>query len=171
MNPYPRAEIEAAFQTYLDTVDDICKTGDWSRFADRFAEDATYIEHSYGTFAGRDEIRAWIVDTMTAFPGSAMVGFPPSWSVIDEERGWVLCEIRNIMADPGDGSVHEAPNITILRYGGNGLFANEEDVYNPLHFLTMVRDWARVCIEHGTLPADGEAWVAKFAPDLLANSA
>ncbi|HJQ42504.1 MAG TPA: nuclear transport factor 2 family protein, partial [Jatrophihabitantaceae bacterium] len=128
---YPRAELEDAFANYQQVVSEISESRDWARFADLFTEDATYIEHAYGTFHGRAEIRDWIVRTMTTFPGSAMVAFPPRWSVIDEERGWIVCEIRNIMADAGDGKTHEEPNITILRYAGNGLFAEEEDVYNP----------------------------------------
>ena len=45
------------------------------------------------------------------------------------------------MADPGDGSVHEADNVTILHYAGDGLWSYEEDVYNPAHFATMVQGW------------------------------
>ena len=37
-------------------------------------------------------------------------------------------------SDPGDGSVHEAANITILHYAGDGRWSYEEDVYNPAHF-------------------------------------
>ena len=166
-NPYPRAELEAAFAHYQQVVSEIAETGEWERFADLFTEDATYIEHAYGTFHGRAEIRGWIVRTMTTFPGSAMVSFPPRWSVIDEERGWVVCEIRNIMADAGDGDLHEEPNITILRYAGDGLFAEEEDVYNPARYLPMVRRWVAAAIANGRLPDDARDWVARFAPDLV----
>jgi hypothetical protein len=49
------------------------------------------------------------------------------------------------MDDPGDGSVHQAANITILHYAGGGKWSHEEDVYNPAHFATMVKGWqARV---------------------------
>ena len=34
-------------------------------------------------------------------------------------------------ADPGDGSIHQEANITILKYAGNGQWKYEEDVYNP----------------------------------------
>jgi hypothetical protein len=160
---YPRAELEAAFQNYQDVVAEIATSGDWGRFADLFTEDARYIEHAYGTFHGRAEIREWIVRTMTTFPGSAMCGFPPRWSVIDAERGWIVCEIRNIMADPGDGSVHEEPNITILRYAGDGLFAEEEDVYNPMRYLPMVRDWALLAHSYGNLPQNSHRWMDTYA--------
>ncbi|MDT4890974.1 MAG: hypothetical protein QOE97_9 [Pseudonocardiales bacterium] len=162
--PYRRSEIEAAFSHYQQVVAEIALSRDWSRFAELFTPDATYIEHAYGSFRGRDEIRAWVVRTMTSFPGSSMVSFPPRWSVIDEERGWVVCEIRNIMADPGDGSVHEEPNITVLRYAGDGLFANEEDVYNPMRYLPMVRGWAEVALAHDRLPENAHRWMDAYAP-------
>jgi hypothetical protein len=164
VNPFPRAELDAAFANYQQVVDEIATSREWERFADLFTPDATYIEHAYGTFQGRAEIREWIVRTMTTFPGSSMVAFPPRWSVIDEERGWVVCEIRNIMADPGDRSVHEEPNITILRYAGEGLFASEEDVYNPMRYLPMVRDWAMVANAHGRLPSNAHRWMETYAP-------
>ena len=163
MGQWSRAEREDACEKCQRHVEDVVATGEWERFADLFTEDAVYTEHVYGTFHGRDEIRQWIVRTMTTFPGSSMVAFPPRWSVIDEERGWIVCEIRNIMADPGDGSVHEEPNITILRYAGDGLFAEEEDVYNPARQLPMVLAWAKRAQEHGTLPAGSAAWMAAYA--------
>ena len=58
-------------------------TGDWDDFADNFTEDAVYVEHAFGTFRGRDEIRAWSVPTMTTFPGGVMTGFPLAWQVVD----------------------------------------------------------------------------------------
>ena len=169
MTRFSHDELDAAFTHYQRAVEEIAETRDWARFADLFTPDATYIEHAYGTFRGRDEIREWIVRTMTTFPGSAMVAFPPRWSVIDVERGWVVCEIRNIMADPGDGSVHEEPNITILRYAGDGLFAEEEDVYNPMRYLPMVRAWAARAQQFGRLPDDAATWVTRFAPELAAG--
>ena len=75
------------------------------------------------------------------FPGNAMPDFPVTWYVIDEERGWVVCEVQNRMADPGDGSIHEAANLTVLHYAGDGRWSYEEDAYNPAHFATMVKGW------------------------------
>ena len=137
-----------------------------SGYADLGAKVATRmvprIEHAYGRFTGHDEIRRWVKRTMGTFPGSDMVAFPPTWSVIDEERGWVVCEIRNLMRDPGDGSVFEASNITILRAADDrtseGLWAEEEDVYNPQHFLTMVTSWIRRSSELGSLSDAAAAW-------------
>ena len=150
-----RVELQEAFEAYQETVAEIARTGDWDRFAEMFTEDAAYVEHAYGEFSGREEIRPWIIRTMTTFPGNEMTGFPIAWSVLDPDQRRVVCEVRNLMRDPGDGSLHEASNITILDYAGDGLWSREEDVYNPQRFADMVRDWGRVAREHGTLDAAG----------------
>ena len=150
-------ELQNAFDDYVARVEQIARSQDWAAFADLFAPEATYCEHVYGDFEGREQIREWIVRTMTTFPGNQMIGFPPAWSVLDPDTSRVVCEIRNIMRDPGDGSVHEASNITILTFDATGTPTREEDVYNPQRFADMVRDWARVAREHGTLDADGLA--------------
>jgi hypothetical protein len=157
-----RAELQQALQHYQDTVRRAYAAQDWDLFAGLFTEDADYNEHAYGRFSGRPKIAEWAVRTMSTFPGNAMVEFPIGWSVVDEERGWIVCEIRNLMQDPGDGSVHETPNLTILHYAGNNQFSYEEDVYNPTRFLEMVATWAAVAEAHGTLPEDGRAWLQRF---------
>ncbi len=138
---WTRDELEDAFAAYQARAAEAGRTGDWAAWADQFTEDAVYVEHHYGRFEGREAIRAWIAGCMAEFPGSAMPEFPVGWYVIDEEKGWVICQVFNRMADPGDGSVHEADNVTILHYAGDGLWSYEEDVYNPAHFATMVRGW------------------------------
>lgn len=155
-------EIERAFAAYQRTVEDIRETGEWARFADMFTQAATYEEHAYGSFTGRDAIRAWVVATMTAFPGDTMISFPIAWHVVDPTTSRVICEVRNLMPDPGDGSVHEESNLTILTYDGDGLWSREEDVYNPMRFARMTARWARVAQEHGRLSAEGEAFLAKL---------
>jgi hypothetical protein len=78
---------------------------------------------------------------MSAPINKDMNAFPVQWYLIDEDRGWVVCSIANRMADPGDGSVHEADNWTKLHYAGNGLFSLEEDMYNPNEFGQMITGW------------------------------
>ncbi len=90
--PWTREELEGAFENYQKTVVRATQTGDWNLFADMFTEDATYLEHAFGRFEGREEIRRWVTRTMTAFPGNRMPEFPASWHVVDVERGWVICE-------------------------------------------------------------------------------
>jgi hypothetical protein len=164
MAGWTRAELETAFTGYQQQVREAQKTRNWTLFADMFTPDALYVEHAYGTMRGTDQIRDWVISTMTSAPGRWMVGFPPAWHVIDEERGRIVCEIRNIMSDPGDGSVHEASNLTILGYAGDGLFDYEEDVYNPARFVTMVEGWAQAALHHGGLPDGAAEWLDAAIP-------
>jgi hypothetical protein len=152
--------LDEAFTTYQQRGLEAASTHDWNAWADQFTEDATYIEHLYGSFDGREAIRSWITRTMTTFPGVRMPVFPIDWHVVDEERGWIVCSIANRMQDPGDGSVHEASNLTVLHYAGGGLWSYEEDVYNPADFMTMIQGWCRRADELGNLPDDARNWLA-----------
>jgi hypothetical protein len=155
-------ELTAAFEHYQATVRRAVDERDWTLFAGLFTADAEYNEHAYGRFSGRAAIEQWAVRTMTSFPGNAMVAFPISWSVLDHDRGWIVCEVQNVMPDPGDGRVYQSPNLTVLHHAGDGRFGYEEDVYNPARFLEMVASWAAVADAHGRLPDDARPWVARY---------
>jgi hypothetical protein len=141
MGRWTRQELEDAFARYRQVALESGESGDWNPWAELFTPDATYVEHHYGTMGGREAIRRWIVATMAQYPGKHMPHFPIEWYVIDDERGWVVCQVWNRMSDPGDGSVHQAYNFTLLKYAGEGLWEYEEDVYNPATFGTMVGEW------------------------------
>ncbi|MGA8846009.1 MAG: nuclear transport factor 2 family protein [Nocardioides sp.] len=162
MTHFAAAEITEAYAALHARVQGYVDAGDWTDFALNFTEDATYVEHAFGTFHGRDAIREWSVSTMTAFPGSVMTGFPLAWQVVDEPTSRLICEVRNLMPDPGDGSVLEQSNLTIMTYAGDGLFSCEEDVYNPMRFLTMSLAWARIAESHDRLDDQGRAYLARF---------
>jgi len=98
---------------------------------------------------GRENIREWIVSTMNTFPGSEMPVYPVEWYSIDTDKGWVIFKNVNTMKDPGDGSVHGAPVITVLEYAGDDKWSYEEDAYNPMNFLVMVRAYIQRCHELG----------------------
>lgn len=141
MGRWSRAELEEAFAHYQKVALQAGTSGDWNLFADLFTEDATYVEHHYGTFGGREAIRKWITTTMGQWPASEMPHFPIEWYVIDEDKGWVVCHVWNRMGDPGDGSVHQAYNFTLLKYAGDHQWKYEEDIYNPASFAEVMKGW------------------------------
>jgi hypothetical protein len=117
-----RAEVEAAFQTYL-------KLGayerNWNAWADLFTEDALYVEVQYGTFHGREEIRRWITSTMATVPD---MYFPPiHWHMIDGDR--VAFLLDNALPNPAGGAPVAFPTVTVLQYRG-GLWCYELDIYD-----------------------------------------
>jgi hypothetical protein len=101
---------------------------------------------------------------MASFPGNTMTGFPTAWHVVDAPTNRVICDVRNLMPDPGDGSTHEASNLTILTYAGDGLWSREEDVYNPMRFAKMTVRWARIAQAHGRLTEEGEEFLSTREP-------
>ncbi|MGN6606272.1 MAG: nuclear transport factor 2 family protein [Jatrophihabitans sp.] len=163
--PFTARRLEDAFAHYQDVVVRCAATAEWEGFVQLFTPDAEYEEHAFGTFHGHDEIRAWVTRTMGTFPGSAMTSFPVAWHLVDVERGRVVCEIRNLMRDPGDGSVHETSNLTILTLADDAdRWRREEDVYNPARFGAMVQRWAARAAALGTLTDDERRWIARAMP-------
>ena len=130
MGKYSKEEILDTFDKYKLARDEASRSGDWAIWANCFTEDAHYIEHAYGEFHGRENIREWITGVMAPFP---TMTFPQNWWVLDEERGAVVFECRNEFPEPlqADGTAFSFPNWTRLVYGGNGLWSSEEDIYNP----------------------------------------
>jgi hypothetical protein len=141
MGRFSREELVEAHDKYLETAKKCGAAQQWREWADLFTEDAEYLEHMFGKFKGREAIYEWIQPLMNQWPNSEMTSFPHDWCVLDEERGWWICQIENRFRDPGDGSVHQAHNITVLHYAGDGLFSYEEDAYNPANFATMLEGW------------------------------
>jgi hypothetical protein len=141
MGKWTRAELEEAFENYQRLALEAGTTGSWDKWAEQFTVDATYIEHLYGTLGGREAIHRWISHTMSQPINRDMRFFPVEWYMIDEERGWVVAQVWNRMIDPGDGSLHQAYNFTLLKYAGDMKWSYEEDIYNPAHFRDMIRGW------------------------------
>jgi uncharacterized protein (TIGR02246 family) len=141
MGQYTRDEIEGAFAHFQEVAAVSAAANDWRAWADLFTEDAEYVEHHYGRFHGREEIYRWITETMHTPPNDEMNSFPIEWHVTDDEKGWVVCCVQNRMRDPGDGSIHQEANWTLLKYAGDNRWSYEEDLYNPLEFGEMIKGW------------------------------
>jgi hypothetical protein len=145
---YTVEEIGAAFDRYVEAAQEAGRSGDWRPWVECFVEDVHYVEHLYGEFEGREAVLGWITETMSAWPFTQMQEFPWDWYTIDAEQGWVIGQVENRFVDPGDGEVYQAANWTRLVYAGDGLFASEEDVYNPADFQPVVEGWLKAYKEH-----------------------
>jgi uncharacterized protein (TIGR02246 family) len=139
---FSRDELEEAFAAYQKASAEAATTGDWDRWVEVFTPDATWVEHQLpDPVVGRDAMKAVITQGMQKPPMDQMKYFPIDWYIIDDERGWIVCSIWNRMEDPGDGSVHQAYNFTLLKYAGDGKWSYQEDVYNPKRFEDMIAGW------------------------------
>ena len=143
MGRWIREELEEAFEKFQAAALKGAQSGDWQDWSNCFTRDATYIEHHYGRFWGRENIHNFITRVMKPFPVCHMTAFPVTWYSIDEDKGWVIFQVMNRMEDLGDGKIYEEPNITILHYAGNGLFKYEEDIYNPAPMGEMIQRWIK----------------------------
>jgi hypothetical protein len=139
---FSRPELERAFQSYQERGRQAGASGDWNPWADQFTDDAVYVEHHYGRMEGQPAIREWITATMSQFPNDQFTSFPVEWAIFDDDRGWIVCEIQNRLADPGDGSVFQAANLTRLVYAGDDRWSYEEDAYNPKAMADVLQAWS-----------------------------
>jgi ketosteroid isomerase-like protein len=112
--------------------------GNWEEYCDLFTEDALYIEHSLGTFHGREEIKQWLIPAMTAW---SHMSFPLQWRTFDEERGLVVFGVGNVLPDVDGNGPYSVDSWTLLEYAGNNQWSREEDIYNPDTLLTMMARW------------------------------
>ncbi|MET0739684.1 MAG: nuclear transport factor 2 family protein, partial [Acidimicrobiales bacterium] len=134
---HERSEVEAAFHRYVERGRQAVETGDWETWSKQFVEDARYIEHHYGRFNGRAEIKDWIVGVMQPFPE---MDFPTHWYGIDGNR--VVFVAGNRLPDPtGGDTTYEFPACVVLHYAGDDQWSYEEDCYNPDEAPQVVTDW------------------------------
>jgi SnoaL-like domain len=144
MGKFTRAEMERAFAHYVDVAGKSIEAWDWRGWANLFTEDAEYVEHSFGTFRGREAIYNWVTKTMAPPAGKVWGSFPVRWHFVDEEKGWILCCFINRMADLGDGIVREVDNWSLLKYAGDDLWSYEEDIYNMAEFREAITQWHEI---------------------------
>jgi len=143
MGRWPKQEIEEAFHHYESVVEQCGACVNWDAYADLFVENAEYYDDVWPPRKSREKIRGWLKEMFAPYPNNQIRYFPTQWYIIDEERGWVVCEFMNRMVDPGDGSVHQIKNYTRLKYAGNNMWSFQEDQYNPGSFAKMIEGWLK----------------------------
>jgi hypothetical protein len=159
-------ELESMFRRHEETVANAAATGDWEPFVQLFEADATYIDPIVGIMHGQDEIRTWVEATLATFPGSAM-HFPAAWHLVDVNHGRIVCELRNVLRDPGDGTLFEENNISILTYAGDDKLSGERDIYDSPAFVRLIENWGRSSAGCETLTTAEREWFTQTMPAAL----
>jgi ketosteroid isomerase-like protein len=136
--PYPRAEIEAAVERYVEVRKVIDAGGaTWSALAQFFTDDAVFIDPAWGRVEGIADMKA------TVF-GDAMVGledwkFPVEFYAIEGDNVIVKWK-QQLPGSRPDGRPWEQSGVSTLIYAGDGKFRYEEDLLNMVHVLADMRE-------------------------------
>jgi ketosteroid isomerase-like protein len=124
------AELAATLERYLEYRQAV-DAGErpWSDLVEFFTDDAVFIDPAWGRIEGIDEIRAFLVDSMTGIEDWT---FPVDHLYVDGDE--VIVKFRQVL--PGG---RQQSGYSTLLYAGNGKFRYEEDLLNMSHVLEDLR--------------------------------
>jgi ketosteroid isomerase-like protein len=120
------AELAATLERYLayrQAVDD--RERPWSDLVEFFTDDAVFVDPAWGRIEGIDEIRAFLVESMTGIEDWT---FPVDHLYDDGDE--VIVKFRQVL--PGG---RQQSGYSTLLYAGGGKFRYEEDVLNMAHLF------------------------------------
>jgi hypothetical protein len=140
MSTFDRAEVEEAFRTYYLTgpVEE-----NWNAWSNLFTDDATYLDHYWGTFRGPAEIEKFLDVTMSYAPG---VYTPLVWYVIEGDR--VVWRGINRADNPDPhGEELGFPSLQLLVYAGGGKWKSEEDWWIAHESKLFAQKYAEACAQ------------------------
>jgi hypothetical protein len=145
-------EVEDAFRAIWTTgsVEE-----DWERWPDHLTEDVLYVERVFGTMHGREAVRRWITGLMAQ---RADVHAVLNWFLVKGDRVVLDMSNRYHHPDPAQPPVDFA-GLTVLQYGGNGLFRYEEDYWDTKGAAAAYERWSTAV----------QAWGGKGDPGRLAE--
>jgi ketosteroid isomerase-like protein len=135
MPGFARDELESMVKRFVDANDEAGQSGQWSKMADFYTEDAVYTWNNGPGFEfvarGRDQIRDWVFGT--EMEGLEHWTYPYVRTLIDDQKGEVLGLWRQIapVSDP-DGKPYEIAGTggSWFRYGGNGQWCWQRDFFD-----------------------------------------
>lgn len=137
-----RDEVEVAFHAILTAG---ITDEDWLRWTEHLTEDVHYVERVFGTMRGRAQVRAWITDLMAA---RADVHGVLNWYVVKGDR--VVFDMTNRIYHPDPSRPPlDFAGLTVLRYGGDGLFCYEEDYWDAKGAERAYAEFVRAVDEQG----------------------
>ncbi|TLF81186.1 nuclear transport factor 2 family protein [Nocardia cyriacigeorgica] len=140
MTGFPRAEIEAVVEHWLQANIEAERVGDWRGLADFFVPEATYGwnigPHHDVMCVGIDEIR----DIAFGQEMDGLLGwrYPYQRVLIDEKAGEVLGFWKQVTEDT-DGTQHEVYGLggSWFRYAGAGKWAWQRDFFDYGHVADL----------------------------------
>ena len=127
MTDFDAEEIREVYGRYVATRERI-QAGElpWSALGEFFTEDAVFIDPAWGRVEGREALIAWFDESMEGLQDWT---FPEAWTVVEGDRV-VSFWWNRLPGSRDDGTPHQAPGVSILRYGGDGRFFYEHDLLN-----------------------------------------
>jgi len=146
--PHPRQEIEAALDDYGARFN----SGDIAHWAEILSPDVLYVDGHFGVFHGRKAVREWASALST---GQTALKFVSAWYMIDGNVvvnfNWGRFPNPDGSYEPYDswrkpgGSLDKYPyqfqNLSILVYGGDGMFCYEQDFYSAPAYTGIMERW------------------------------
>jgi len=130
--PHSPDEVAAAAANYR-ALREAIERGEqsWPALADLFTDDAVYIDPAWGRIEGRDEIRAFMEESMTGLEDWT---FPVEFIAIEGDQVVVKWTQELPGAKP-DGTRWSQSGYSTLVYAGDGRFSYEEDLLNMAHVI------------------------------------
>ena len=129
-----REEVLEAYERHVALRDQ----GDWSGLAQLFAEDARYFDPIFGWQQGRDAIGRFLEGAMA---GLAERVFSDVWHIADGDRLVIYWQCSTPGAASESAGLYHG--MSALRYAGDGLWAEQMDVYDREQAMSS-RDSARL---------------------------
>lgn len=134
-----RAATEAAYLEHRR----LHEAREWPAIADLFAPDASYAEPFFGRIEGREEIRAFLVKSMS---GLEEWTFPLQWVAIDEGRV-VTHWFNRLPGQRRSGGYFEFPGISTITYDDEGRIADQLDFYDRIQALQVIAEARSTVVE------------------------
>ena len=137
------SEVLEAFHAFWTTGS---TNEDWSAWADHLTPDVEYVERQFGTMHGRESVRTWITELMAV---SSDVHAVLNWYIVAGDRVVFDMWNRYFHPDPAQPPIDFA-GLTVLTYGGDGLFKREEDYWDQATAKTAYATWTSACQQWGS---------------------
>ena len=138
MTPPSETEIREAYAKFVGARDEAeAERLDWGALADFYTEDGVTIDPVWGRIEGREEIRAYCVESMSGLTGYGWWS-RENWTMVDGAR--VVSQWDQVLGTKDDGTPWFVPCLSILYYASDGLFCYEYQMVNIGHIGQIMQE-------------------------------